>query len=440
MDVASYWKITKTYSKKLTGVDKMSAGFLSKGAGITDPLEKYVVAWTKANQSDYMKFGKKAYDNVEKYLKTILDKEIKDAQKKSKGKGGLSADELKSAKIIQSNLVLIRDELKEVLAGNKKPGNFKRDARDDVNTTLYTEEDKKRIKWKMELFNKLGKKAAGFKKDYKIQLGKVEALASNAANFAKDVKASFEKQDAETNKSALGNVGGISRIATRIGDAIAKHYNDNINGNDDWIEARVDTPGLSDMPSAVRKTHNDAYNKCDAVARDVLKLHDEIQKCAADINAMLNTAEGFSIAPPNPKDALKKLAKMLKDAESVRMSLKIANQSIMGRVQPMRERVNRPEPLEKRLSNQAALKTQNITAIKKCDEQIKSLTIMEKWLSGPASRVNDKAVQKLVGDVASKIKEANSFVSTYTKVRAEMLKTIKECDAMLAREQSGLAA
>ncbi|MEM9371981.1 MAG: hypothetical protein AAGA26_12585, partial [Pseudomonadota bacterium] len=124
MDIAAYWKVTKTYSKRLTNVDKMSPGFFSKGAGITEPLEKYVLAWMKHNEADYMKFGRKAHDNVEKYMKTVLDKEIKDAQKKAKGKDGLSPDQLKSAKIIQSNLALIREELKEVLAGNKKPGNF----------------------------------------------------------------------------------------------------------------------------------------------------------------------------------------------------------------------------------------------------------------------------------------------------------------------------
>jgi hypothetical protein len=48
-DVAVYWKQTKSLSKKLTGVDKLSPGFFSKGANITDPLEKYVVAWVKAD-------------------------------------------------------------------------------------------------------------------------------------------------------------------------------------------------------------------------------------------------------------------------------------------------------------------------------------------------------------------------------------------------------
>lgn len=440
MDVSIYWKETKTYSKKLTRVEKLSAGFMKRGANIADPLEKYVVAWMKRDEAAYMKHGKKTYDNVEKYLRTILDKEIKDAQNKGKGKSGMSADEIKSAKIIQSNLVLIRDELKAVLAGAKKPGNFRRDAQDDADTALYTSADQKRVQEKMTLLAKANKEAAAFGKEYKVALGKVDALLTNAKKFDKAVKASFDKQDAETNKSALSNLAGIARMANRIEQSILSHYKKNITESDTWRDVRVDVLGLDKMPKAVRKTHNDAFNKCDAAGRAVLKIHDAVKARAGAIRALLDDAEGLSIAVPDSKDALKKIADMMKTAEAIRTDIKLVAISIEGRVRAVMEMVTKPVPFERRYQLNLTQKTQSVTAIKRCEDHVKSLARIENWLAGPASRIADPAVRKASADLIAKVKEAKSFVPKFTKSRAEMLKAIKYADATLAKEKAGMTA
>lgn len=440
MDVAAYWKVTKTYSKKLTNVDKMSPGFFSKGAGITEPLEKYVLAWMKANEADYMKYGRKAYVNVEKYMKTVLDKEIKDAQKKAKGKDGLSPDQLKSAKIIQSNLALIREELREVLAGKKKPGNFKRDAKEDVKETLFTGDLKKRMETKMALFATVMKEAAKFSKEYKTQLGKVDALLANAKKISKQVEASYDKKDAEANKSAINSIATISRMATRISEAVVKHYKASVMDSKDWSDTRIDPPGMDNVPTPLRKQHNATFQKCDAAGRVVLKLRDEIVRRTSEIAVLFDDAEGMSIAVPDSKEALKKIAAMVKEAEAAGTELRIAEGTLSGRVGAMKDLVIRPLPLERRTDIHNASKTQNINSIKKGDDYVKAIGRIEKWLSGPMARINDPAVLQPADDLAGKVQQAKSHLAKYQKVRAAMLKTIKECDDLLAKERMQQAA
>lgn len=440
MDIAAYWKVTKTYSKRLTNVDKMSPGFFSKGAGITEPLEKYVLAWMKHNEADYMKFGRKAHDNVEKYMKTVLDKEIKDAQKKAKGKDGLSPDQLKSAKIIQSNLALIREELKEVLAGNKKPGNFERDAREDVNQTLFSAEDKKRMDKKMAVFAKVLKEATAFAKDYKTQLGKIDALLANAQKISKQVEASYDSKDVATNKDAVSNMAGISRMAIRIRDGVAKHYDTKVNKGSDWEQVRRDPHGLTKMPAAVQKRHNEGFDKCDTAGHAVRKIHNEVLHRTTQIEELFAAAESLSIAAPDPKEALKKIAEMTKESEKAGEGLRIGVRVLAGRVGRVKDMITRPLPLDRRVEVYDASKIKNIEEIKKCDDHAKAIARIEKWLSGPMARINDQAVLKPADELAGKVQAVKSLLADFKKVRTAMLKVLKECDDALAKERMSQAA
>ena len=45
-DVSFYWGQTKKEAKKITGVDKMSTGWLNGGSGISKPLDAYEIAWS----------------------------------------------------------------------------------------------------------------------------------------------------------------------------------------------------------------------------------------------------------------------------------------------------------------------------------------------------------------------------------------------------------
>ncbi|MEL7130697.1 MAG: hypothetical protein AAGK23_14235, partial [Pseudomonadota bacterium] len=132
-DVSFYWGQTKKEAKKITGVDKMSTGWLNGGSGISKPLDAYVIAWS--TKKDYKKAAATALVKINKYLKDIVEKEVKDIEKKAKGKAGLSEAEKKSCKLIRTNLHYIRDELTEVAKGNKQPGGFDGDAQADIRKT-----------------------------------------------------------------------------------------------------------------------------------------------------------------------------------------------------------------------------------------------------------------------------------------------------------------
>ncbi|MEM6932442.1 MAG: hypothetical protein AAF526_02535, partial [Pseudomonadota bacterium] len=266
------------------------------------------------------------------------------------------------------------------------------------------------------------------------------ALLANAQKISKQVEASYDSKDVATNKDAVSNMAGISRMAIRIRDGVAKHYDTKINKGPDWEQVRRDPHGLTKMPAAVQKRHNEGFDKCDTAGHAVRKIHNEVLHRTTQIEELFAAAESLSIAAPDPKEALKKIAEMTKQSEKAGEGLRIGVRVLAGRVGRVKDMINRPLPLDRRVEVYDASKIKNIEEIKKCDDHAKAIARIEKWLSGPMARINDQAVLKPADELAGKVQAVKSLLADFKKVRTAMLKVLKECDDALAKERMSQAA
>lgn len=431
MDVAFYWKQTKSLSKKLTGVEKLSPNFFSRSANITNPLEKYVIGWMQADEKEYTAQGQKALNSIEKYLDTILNKEIKDKAKKAKGKDGMSPEELKSAKIIQSNLELIRQELKDVLAGKKKPGNFKRDVEEDTSAVAADPKTIQVVEDKIKSRDKMAKIAAGYTAAYQQKLVKLQDMAKRTEAGMAAAKAASAKNDPDSLEKAIRVIEQSGQIGAKIFADIDDHYKKNVISSEDFRIAREDVQlsQLDLVSKSLRKAHNDAYGRLDKENRAALAIRADAEKLLRQINSIEVAADNLDPAIATPAKARKRIDKLLADAEAARADLRlwtIKNQTTAKKLQHIvQDRVGAGHSAQEILRAIGPMQKQVATSLTKCEAMVKVVVDIDKWLGSAMTKINEPSVLADAERLAQLVEEAQKYAKTYASMKKDIVAALK---------------
>lgn len=438
MDVAQYWEQTKKYSKELTGVEKLSPGFINKKTGIPGPLEAYVEAYKNGNRGEFMKQAAKAVKAIEKYLNTILDKEMENAKKKkNKGKGTLQEADLKSAKNIRSGLGNILVQLKKVLQDKTPAGSFDRDAEDDLKKVNLDPKLVARMKERMKLHAKNLKEAKTLTHMYKQELKKATDLVTKLQVAVKQAAASHKINDANVNREAQRVVSTLVGAGESHRAKLDAHYKKNYTDNKNFLEARNEIESVKNLPQSLHKPYRQAYDAYDREARVADDFYQKTVTVLSKVNGLEDAADSVSLVPADQAKIHKKVKKMLtemKAAKRIKDDSHKTDKAVLTFATILGDKMG----VEQKSEIYDSYKKRMLTTIQRNERNIEIVERVGKWLEAPGESIQDPAVFKDASTLADEYQAAEPFVGPCKKANAKVLQAIKGCDAKIKSLQAAV--
>ncbi len=336
MDISAYWQSIKKQSKELTGVKKMDSGIFHS-SGIGGKLEDYIAAVKKGDPKKIEKTAAVALDKTQKYLDQIHKKEMKE------GKKAMSAQELKSAKIVGDALEKIVDQLQKVVSGEALAGSFDGDATADAKDSADRYIDpklKKAADAHMELRRKVSKEAPKLLASMKSDFAQAEKYAKLAEQGAKDAAKTKREGDTFNNRQAIDQAVRAVEEMQKLRKALEDDYKKNVvDGSSDFMKARQDFRDKHLLPDWMRDKYlrdsGALFLKGNEAALEMNKLRREFDQLIAAAEGEIDKAEQHSMAAVDPAKIVGKVDKITQDLEKAGDAV----EKVVGQVSKLPDRI-----------------------------------------------------------------------------------------------------